>query len=220
LLVRSIDAFSSYYAKSVEPWEIMSLTKARAVAGDGALGARFIDMIKPLLWREELPEDFLRSVRLLKARVEKERLGRREDERTQLKVGHGGLIDVEFTVQLLQLQHGYHEQNVRTPNTLEGIEALRIVGVLDRQRALHLSDAWSLATRARNALFLTKGRPVDQLPKEPDELEILARAIGYPAPGARHAYIEDHRRASRRARAICEERFYGREPERTGTRQH
>lgn len=211
LLVRSIDAYAAYYQRSVEPWEIMALTKARPVAGDAALGARFVDLIRPILWRERLDDRFVREVRALKARVERERLGRRDDPRTQLKVGHGGLIDVEFTVQLLQLQHGFREGAVRMQNTLEAIEALRSVGVLDRQRALHLSDAWSLATRARNALFLIRGRPVDQLPKEPDELEVLARAIGYPAPGARHAYLEDHRRVSRRARAICEERFYGRE---------
>jgi glutamate-ammonia-ligase adenylyltransferase len=213
LLVRSIDAYDAYYRRSVEPWEIMALTKARPVAGDAGLGARFVDLIRPVLWRERLDDRFVREVRALKARVEKERLGPREDQRTQLKVGHGGLIDVEFTVQLLQLQHGYREHAVRTTNTLAAIDALRSVGVLDRQRALHLADAWSLATRARNALFLVKGRPVDQLPRDAEELEVLARAIGYPAPGARHAYLEQHRKTSRRARAICEERFYGREPD-------
>lgn len=209
LLVRSIDAYAQYYEKWAEAWEFMALTKARPVAGDPALGARFLDLVRPSIWKPQLPEETVRELRMLKARVEKERLGRGEDSRTQLKIGHGGLIDVEFTVQLMQLRHGSANLALRTTSTLEAIAAAAGSGLLDRERASHLEDAWALATRARNALYLIKGRQVDQLPRDPQELETLARALGYPAPGARVAFMEDHRRITRRARRICEELFYG-----------
>lgn len=209
LLVRSIDAYAQYYEKWAQAWEFMALTKARPVAGDAVLGSRFLDLVRPSIWRTTLPEETVRELRLLKARVEKERLGRGEDARTQLKIGHGGLIDVEFTVQLIQLRNGSSNLALRSTNTLEAIRAALGSGLIDRERAAHLEDAWTLATRARNALFLIKGRAVDQLPRDPAELETLARALGYSAPGARVAFMEDYRRVTRRARRICEELFYG-----------
>lgn len=217
LLVRSIDAYAQYYQRWAQAWEFMALTKARPVAGDPQLGARFLDLVRPSIWRQSLPEETVRELRLLKARVEKERLGKGEDARTQLKVGHGGLIDVEFTVQLLQLRHGSANLALRSTTTLEAIAAANGSGLLDKERARHLEEAWSLASRARNALYLIRGRPIDQLPRDPAELETLARALGYPAPGARVAFMEDHRRVTRRARRICEELFYGGVLETRGT---
>lgn len=146
----------------------------------------------------------------MKARIEKERLGPREDPRIQLKVGTGGTIDVEFTVQLLQLRHGHADPRLRVQGTIPAIAAAADVLLLELEKARWLVDAYRFVNRVRNVLYLVRSRPSDALPQKAEELEMLARALGYPAPGARVAFGEDYRRITRRARQVCEDVFYGR----------
>src|SRR5262249_21233342 len=105
-LARSLDGYRAYYQGYGQTWEFQALTKARVIAGDAALGGRFLDMIREFVYREPMPAEWPREIRRMKARIERERIPTGEDPRFHLKLGRGSLSDVEFTVQLAQLRHG------------------------------------------------------------------------------------------------------------------
>jgi glutamate-ammonia-ligase adenylyltransferase len=208
-LVRSLAGFAAYYERWAKAWEFQALIKARPVAGDATLGQQFLDLTAPYTYPDRVSPETVREMRTLKARIERERLGPREDPRTQLKVGTGGLVDVEFTVQYLQLLHGHNDAHIRVRPTAQGIVAAAEIGVLERDHARYLLDAFRFLTRVRNRLYLIRGRQTDSLPKEAEALEMLARSLGYAPPGARLALVEDYRRVTRRCRQVTEEVFYG-----------
>jgi glutamate-ammonia-ligase adenylyltransferase len=185
------------------------LIKARPIAGDPTLGQQFIDLARPFVFPESLSADAIREIRSMKARIERERLGPREDPKTQLKLGTGGLSDVEFTIQLLQMQFGSSSPRLRTQSTIAAIASAADVALIDLEKGRWLVDAYRFLNRVRNRLYLVRGRQSDSLPNDPEELEMLARALGYPSPGARVQFIEDYRRVTRRARQVCEDVFYG-----------
>ncbi|MBR7678845.1 bifunctional glutamine-synthetase adenylyltransferase/deadenyltransferase, partial [Streptomyces daliensis] len=138
---------------------------AEPVAGDADLGERFIGLIDPLRYPHEgLGEDALREIRRLKARMEAERLPRGADPTTHTKLGRGGLTDVEWTVQLIQMRHGWAEPGLRTTRTREALAAAHAAGLLDTDDAEILDEAWLLATRVRNATMLVRARAGDTFP--------------------------------------------------------
>jgi glutamate-ammonia-ligase adenylyltransferase len=208
-LVRSLASFRAYYERWAKPWEFQALIKARPVAGDPVLGQQFVDLVRPYVYPERLSPEAIREIRSIKARIEKERVGPGQDPAMELKVGRGGLIDVEFTIQLLQLQHGYRDPRLRAQSTTPAIAAAADMALLDLEKAKWLVEAYRFLHRTRNVLYLMRGRPQDALPQPPEEQEVLARALGYAAPGARVQFIEDYRRVTRRARRVCEDVFYG-----------
>jgi len=209
-LVRSLASYRAYYDRWAKPWEFQALLKARPIAGDPTLARQFMDLVQPYIFRTELPQESLREIRTLKARIERERIGAREDPKTQLKVGTGGLIDVEFTVQLLQLMHGHIDPRLRSAHgTIQGAAVATEIGLIDLEKGRWLVDAYRFLNRVRNRLYLIKGRATDALPTDSVELDLLARALNYPSPGARNAFMEEYRRTTRRARQVCEDVFYG-----------
>ena len=211
-LVRSLSAFTEYYERWVSVWEVQSLLRAVPVAGDEALGADFVALIDPLRYPAEgVSAEQVAEIRRIKARVERERLPRGADPATHTKLGRGGLSDVEWTVQLLQLQHATAHPELRTAATVEGLAALVDAGLLDAEQGEALRSAWDLATRARNAIFLVRGKPSDQLPRPGAELVGVARACGYDLDDTGQ-FLEDYRRTTRRARAVVEHVFYGQPP--------
>ena len=115
--------------------------------------------------------------------METERLPRGADPATHTKLGRGGLADVEWAVQLLQLRHGHAVPGLRTTRTLDALAAAREAGLVSAMDAAVLAAAWTLATRVRNALMLVRGRPSDQLPRHGVELAGVARAAGRRRPG-------------------------------------
>ncbi|HZB58546.1 MAG TPA: bifunctional [glutamine synthetase] adenylyltransferase/[glutamine synthetase]-adenylyl-L-tyrosine phosphorylase, partial [Actinomycetota bacterium] len=145
------------------------------------------------------------EVRRMKARVESERLPAGADPKLHLKLGPGGLADVEWTAQLLQLRTGGSQPSVRVQGTLPALEALARTGALEPGQADWLADAYRLGQRIRNLAYLVAGRPVDSLPTDPVALERLARAMGEPG---RQRLLEDYRRATRRARRVVDTRFW------------
>ncbi|MFD2092109.1 bifunctional [glutamine synthetase] adenylyltransferase/[glutamine synthetase]-adenylyl-L-tyrosine phosphorylase [Blastococcus deserti] len=210
-LVRSLPAFREYYERWVSVWEVQSLLRAAPVAGDEQLGADFVAMIDPIRYPDGgLADEQVAEIRRIKARVERERLPRGADPATHTKLGRGGLADVEWTVQLLQLQHAAEVPALRVQPTVDALDALGDAGLLDREQADALRAAWELATRARNAIFLVRGRPSDQLPRPGLELAGVARACGYGPDTDPGQFLDDYRRTSRHARAVVEQVFYGR----------
>ncbi len=142
--------------------------------------------------------------------MESERLPRGADPATHTKLGRGGLADVEWTVQLLQLQHAHDHPALQVTPTIDALAALEDAGLLPADDVTALRDAWERASRARNAVFLVRGRPGDQLPRPGLELSGVARASGYPADADPGEFVDDYRRATRHARSVVERVFYGR----------
>jgi glutamate-ammonia-ligase adenylyltransferase len=210
-LVRSLSAFREYYQRWVSVWEVQALLRAAPVAGDEQLGADFVAMIDPIRYPEAgLTEEQVAEIRRIKARVERERLPRGADPATHTKLGRGGLADVEWTVQLLQLQQAAKVPGLRVQPTVAALAALGDAGLLDGEQTEALRSAWELATRARNAIFLVRGRPSDQLPRPGLELAGVARACGYGPDADPGQFLDDYRRTTRHARSVVEQVFYGR----------
>ncbi|MFJ7196887.1 MULTISPECIES: bifunctional [glutamine synthetase] adenylyltransferase/[glutamine synthetase]-adenylyl-L-tyrosine phosphorylase [unclassified Streptomyces] len=208
-LVRTLASYEAYYRRWSLVWESQALLRAEPVAGDLELGREFIELIDPLRYpMEGLGEDAIREIRRLKARMESERLPRGADPTLHTKLGRGGLSDVEWTVQLMQMQHGWVEPGLRTTRTREALAAACAAELISGEDAATLDEAWVLATRVRNAVMLVRGRPGDTFPSGPRELTAVGRYLGY-EPGHVGDMLDDYRRITRRARAVVEERFYG-----------
>lgn len=206
---RSLASCRAYYEKWSAPWEAQALLRARPVAGDPGLGEEFLAVIDPIRYPAHgLAADHVREMRRLKARMESERLPRGADPALHTKLGPGGLADVEWTVQLLQMQHGATIESLRTPQTLPALEAAVASDLLDSADAEQLRAAWMLATAIRNATMLATGRPAAQVPTETTLLRTVGYLLGY-RRGDSQAVVQDYRRATRRARKVMERVFYG-----------
>ncbi|MFF0788322.1 bifunctional [glutamine synthetase] adenylyltransferase/[glutamine synthetase]-adenylyl-L-tyrosine phosphorylase [Streptomyces spiralis] len=207
-LVRTLTSYEAYYRRWSQAWESQALLRAEPVAGDEDLGRRFMELIDPLRYpRGGLGEDAVREIRRLKARMEAERLPRGTDPKLHTKLGPGGLSDVEWTVQLLQMRHGAEVEGLRTTRTREALAAAREAGLVSEEDAATLDEAWVLATRVRNAVMLVRGRAGDTFPSEPRELAAVGRYLGY-GPGHVGDMLDAYRRTARRARGVVEELFY------------
>src|SRR6516225_3067758 len=202
-LVRSLAACRAYYEKRAAPWESQALLRAEFAVGDAELGAEFIALADQYRYRDGgIGEREVREIRRIKARVEAERIPRGADRALHLKLGPGGLSDVEWTVQLLQLRHGFAVPALRTTRTLAALDAAVDAGLLGAADAAALTAAWQLAAQIRNAIMLVRGRAGDTLPARHDELTAVARLLGYkpftagPAAYGRSAYSGSPRPAS------------------------
>ncbi|WUR83204.1 bifunctional [glutamine synthetase] adenylyltransferase/[glutamine synthetase]-adenylyl-L-tyrosine phosphorylase [Streptomyces phaeochromogenes] len=208
-LVRTLKSYEAYYRRWSLVWEAHALLRAEVVAGDEELGQRFIELVDPLRYPAEgLGEDAVREIRRLKARMESERMPRGADPTLHTKLGRGGLSDVEWTVQLLQLRHGWAEPGLRTTRTREALAAACAAELISGEDASTLDEAWVLATRVRNAVMLVRGRAGDTFPSDGRELAAVGRYLGY-GPGHVGDMLDDYRRTTRRARGVVEELFYG-----------
>ena len=206
-LVRSLESYRAYYERWSAPWEAQALLRARPFAGDPGLCAEFTAMIDPLRWPAEgISEQDTREMRRLKARMESERLPRGADPAVHLKQGRGGLADVEWVAQLMQLRHAAAVPGLRTTATLQALQAAVDAGLLEDADAATLSASWLLATRVRNAIMLASGRPSDSVPTSGPGLVATAHLLGFRPPVD---LLEEYRRTTRRARGVVERVFYG-----------
>jgi len=208
-LIRSLSAYRNYYSRWSSTWELQALVRADALAGDEELGKALMAEIDAHRWPEGgLNTAQLTEIRKLKARVEAERLPRGANPAKHTKLGPGGIADVEWTVQLLQLQHAYETPALRSSRTIVALRAARDAGIIDAMDAGHLEAAWMLASRIRNQIMLMRGRGSDSLPSDNRELASLAELLGY-GPGESSHLLADYRRVTRRARAVVERVFWG-----------
>jgi glutamate-ammonia-ligase adenylyltransferase len=208
-LVRTLASYAAYYRRWSVPWEAQALLRAEPAAGDRELGARFTVLADEFRYPDGgIPEGSVREIRRIKARMEAERMPRGVDPVLHLKLGPGGLSDVEWVVQLLQLRHACEVPGLRTTRTLAGLAAAQGAGLVGEEDATALATAWQLAARIRDAVVLVRGRASDLLPARSAEVAAVASVLGYP-PGAAQDLEQDYRRAARRARAVMERLFYG-----------
>jgi [glutamine synthetase] adenylyltransferase / [glutamine synthetase]-adenylyl-L-tyrosine phosphorylase len=207
-LARSLAGYATYYDRWGLTWERQALSKARFVAGDADVGARFCALVDDVTYGRPFTEDDTREIRRIKARIERERIPPGEDPQFHLKLGRGSLSDVEFLVQLRQLQHGGLHPELRVPGTIEGLAGLRDLGLLTTDDAEALEAAYTFCERARNARYLQSGSPSDALPSDRNEIEKLGLLLGYTHQPAT-ALRDEYRRLTRRARRVIEREFYG-----------
>ena len=208
-LVRSLASYAAYYARWSASWESQALLRARPIAGDERLAHQFLDLIEPLRWPADgLPESALLEIRRLKARMENERLPRGADPTLHTKLGRGGLSDVEWVAQVLQLRHAHDVPGLRTTLTLPALRAAVAAGYLSAEDSVALEQAWRMATHVRNAMVLLRAKPADLLVTDPVEASAVARVLGFGA-GMGQEMIDTYRRTTRRARQVMERVFYG-----------
>ena len=206
-LSRTLASYEAYWERWAEPWERQALLRVRSVAGDRDLGRRFERAAAERAFAGGLDQERRTATRRMKARIEKERVPRRIDPERHVKLGPGGIADVEWTVQLLQLEHGGVRPALRGPSTLATLDAIEDEGVLDHRDVERLRDGFRFATTVRNRLALLRQRDTDVLPTG-ERLEQLARAIGY-GRGGRQQLEADWFRHARHVRTIVERSFYG-----------
>ena len=206
-LVRSLDSYRAYYERWAETWEFQALLRARPIAGSEDLGSAFVELINPYRYPREFTVEQVQQVRRMKARVEHERMPHGADRTRQLKLGRGGLSDVEWLVQLTQLQHAHKVEGLRTTSTLEALDAAVQANLVAAEDAEVLRDAWLLATKIRGGNVLRGVRQSDLLPTLRDALEAVARWSGY-TPGSARQLEEDYLRVTRNARKVYERLFF------------
>jgi len=209
-IVRSLDAYAAYYERWALGWEAQALLRAASYVGDEALTTDFLDMAAMYRYPKVFREDEAREIRRIKARVEAERLPQGVDASRHLKLGRGSLSDVEWAVQLLQLQHGHDHPDIRSASTLEALQRIDDNGLIDRTDVDLLREAWLLASRIRTALALFGESSTDVLPSDRVGLEGAARLMGYP-PRSASVLEETYLRVTRRSRVVFERVFYGHE---------
>ncbi|ROO83790.1 glutamate-ammonia-ligase adenylyltransferase [Actinocorallia herbida] len=207
-LVRSLSSYAAYYGRWSSPWESQALLRADPLIGPPRLRAAFAEVINPIRWPEGgISERDVHEIRRLKARMEAERLPRGVDRRLHLKLGPGGLSDVEWVAQLLQLRYAAEVPGLRTTRTVAALESAVEYSLLDAHDAGVLGQAWELATRIRGAVMLVRGRASDLLPTDHHrERTAVSRLLGYPGTGD---MLEDWRKHARHAREVTERVFYG-----------
>lgn len=205
---RTVSSYETYYRKWSLTWEAQALLRARPVAGDSELAHRFVQMIQQVRYPESISDANVREIRMMKARVETERLPRGADPARHLKLGKGGISDTEWLVQLLQLQHAHNVPEMQTTSTLEALNAAVSSGFVSAEDASALSESWQLASSLRSAEKLWSDRSTDTLPTQQDDLEGIARILGFGEKRTmdlENAWLG----ASRRARQVFEQLFYG-----------
>ena len=182
LLASSVAAHRNYYKQRAQLWERQALTKARVVAGDVALGAEFLRMIHEYVYATPLTMEQGTEIRQMRRRIETER-GDQQHVEWEFKTGPGGLIDVEFLVQTLQLRHGATHPQLRTAHTLAALNRLAALGLVDEDDAAQLRRHYLFLRRIETALRCVENTGVSHLPADEHEQTLLAKRLGFPDVG-------------------------------------
>lgn len=209
-LVRSVESYEAYWDKWAEPWEFQALLKARPAAGDTELGRKWLEAAQRKLWGRPFEADDLRSLRTMKARAENE-VARRGLSGRELKRGPGGIRDIEFTIQLLQLVHGHIDPELRGATTLATLEEMTGAGYVDQEDSDALTDAYRLLRTVEHRLQLVDEQQVHTLPTDSASLDHIARVMGRrdaPEGTAAEQLVKELRHRQATVRAIHERVYF------------
>lgn len=201
-LVRTLDSFRRYYAKWAHSWEFQALLKARPVAGDPDLGREFSALVEPLVWQASTREGFVEDTRAMRRRVV-DNIPRHEVDRN-LKLGPGGLRDVEFTVQMLQMVHGRTDDSIRARTTLVALHQLVDGGYISRDHGKQLDESYRLLRTIEHRLQLHRLRRTQVIPTAESDTRRIARAVGIPPED----FAKTYETTRRRVRQLHEEIYY------------
>jgi len=208
-LVSSLDAFARYHAESAQLWERQAMIKARAVAGDPALGCEVEAIVERFVYGEGLSDEGVAEIHRLRMRMEHELAGRERDE-LNVKTGRGGLVDIEFLAQMLQLRHGASHPALRQRATRKALAALTAAGVLPAGDARVLEEGYAFLRALTNRLRIERDQPVESLEREGARLAALARRLGYEGKGDEIAarLLADYAAHRERVRAVYTRWFH------------
>ena len=183
-IVSSLDAYREYHRTASELWERQALIKTGFIAGDTELGKEAEQIIERFAYGGGLPPDGIAQIHHLRKRMERELAGE-DDTHFNLKKGRGGLVDIEFLTQMLQLTHGYRLPALRRRQTLDALAALHDEKILKKAEYKLLSGGYLFLRRIDHRLRLERDQSIDSFEADPGRLESIARALGYAAPKGR-----------------------------------
>jgi glutamate-ammonia-ligase adenylyltransferase len=184
-LALPVSAAISYYESSALPWERAAFIRARAAAGDVALGERFLSAIRPFVWRRALDFGAIGEIRAMSRRIrDHHHAGQRFGPGYDLKRGRGGIREVEFYAQIHQLIHGGREPALRAPATIDALAALGAAGRIDPADADMLAGAYRLYRTVEHRLQMVEDRQTHSLPVDPGALDSVAALDGRADGGA------------------------------------
>ncbi len=214
-----LDGYKNYYDNSAEIWERQALIRARVVAGDiDGLGSNYMEIAHAFCYSHPLtPEDIAEIVHTRqrketqatrKTKSRRRRSGKVQRSSANVKSGYGGLVDIEFAVQTLQLIHGTEQNSIREPNTLAAIDKLFEIEVLTETQSVGLSESYKYLRSIENALRIVHDRALDALPTNRTELAQLARRLGYEANDETpivEAFLQDYGKWTEKTRTLFNE---------------
>lgn len=205
----ALDAYRHYYASEGMLWERQALIKARPVAGDETLGRRFIEVAHAFAYARPLTPEEILEIRHSRGRKE-DKAASETSRLHNIKAGVGGLVDIEFLVQSLQLHYGAQDPSLRSANTVEALRRLHGAGHLSAVEVSWLNDMYWFLRFVENRLQIVDNRPLNALPEEPEALEKLARRLGYLAESgatARERFLNEYHERTRTTRELYEQVF-------------
>ena len=206
-IARSLESYAAYYARWSLMWEAQALLRARAVLGPEALQEDMMKLIDSVRYPDGISVDDVREIRRIKARVEAERLPQGADPSRHVKLGRGSLSDVEWTVQLLQLQFAHSHPGLKTTSSVGALRAAVAAGLIEETDAQKLIEAWIFSSRVRSGITIWADKATDVLPQDTRDLEGIARLLNYP-PGSATRLEEDYLSITRRCRQVVERVFF------------
>ena len=212
-LVTSLESFLEYHRKEAQIWERQALTKARVVLGDEALAGQLDDIIRHTIYGGTIDDDGRREIQRLRMRMENE-LAREKEGSYNIKTGRGGMVDVEFAVQYLQLREGYKIPELRTSSTVVALREISSLGLLPEGHAQTLLSGYKFLRKLENRLRIIHDYSANDLSGTKIYLNKLARRMGYDPklknPGA--ALISDYEEMTAKIRDVFDRLFVDEEP--------
>ncbi len=202
-LVSSMEAFARYHARSAQLWERQALIKARAISGVPSVMREVEQVIERFVYAKPLADDEVAEIHRLRMRMEHELAGDERD-RFNVKTGRGGLVDIEFLTQMLQLRYGATVPSVRKRATRHALTALAMAGLVPPNDAATLLESYAFLRTLTNRLRIERDQPVEALAREGARLPALARRLGYHGTNAEVAQrlVNDYERHTARVRAL------------------
>jgi glutamate-ammonia-ligase adenylyltransferase len=197
----TLAALEHYYEEWGDLWERQTLTRTRLILGDRTLARRVRRVLRELVFGHGLPADPVKTIRQVRRRMEVE-LGKETRGRFHVKFGRGGLVDVEFLTQTLQLVHGGAHPEVRSPSTRGALAGLARAGVMTPERAAELTDHYRFLRRVSAGTRLLAARPADVLELAGPMPARVATALDYES---RQAFVDDYKRRTDAVRALYAE---------------
>jgi glutamate-ammonia-ligase adenylyltransferase len=205
-LVQSIDAFRNYYSSGAETWERQSLVNSRFLAGDRNVGNAFSDTLPGLIYCDHDPIALASDIRSMRKRMQEER-GKEDGSQYNIKQGMGGLVDIEFLAQYLQLRHGNKHIRVRVPGTMNALKALRRETILSPEDYRMLFDSYRFLRRLESRLRIVANQSTSLLSRDTGKLRTLAKRMGYDDDdgSAGKNLLEEYERIGREVRGMFEQ---------------
>ena len=177
-LVLSVQGYEKYFKSRARIWEQQALVRARFVAGNAEVGKKFIEAVHQFVYQDKFEYGSLIEISRLRERMEQE-LAKESTKGKNVKLGFGGLADIEFAVQIIQLMHGKKFPRLRQTNTLSALKSFVALGLIDQDMAEELQDSYLFLRNLECALRIIRQTPTNTLPKDNKELAPLARLLGY-----------------------------------------